>query len=190
MTPLDLPDRWPDDLIVQSLTYPADMLGIVERRLSHIKVTCTPGLSPSAKAYFGYGHVRMSARPVADAPRRAPELAPAATADAAIDAATERLLDARNQGGLWRDFYDRGRPRDVERRVAGYASDEWVSAYIADRARRSETRGRPRCGTSLAATAACPPGRGPDGLGLPRPAPARRRHQRLGAAVGRCARRR
>jgi squalene cyclase len=80
---------------------------------------------------------------VADPPQRPPELAPAATADAAIAAATERLLDARNQGGLWRDFYDRGRPRDVERRVAGYASDEWVSAYIATAlaaARRADAR--------------------------------------------------
>jgi Prenyltransferase and squalene oxidase repeat len=131
LTPLDLPDQWPDDLLVQSLTYAADMLGIVERRLSHIKVTCAPGLPPSAKAYFGYGHVRMAARPVADPARRLPAPAPASTADTAIDAAIGRLLDARNQSGLWRDFFDRGRPRDVERRVNGYASDEWVSAYIA-----------------------------------------------------------
>jgi hypothetical protein len=131
ITPLDLREQWPDDLIIQSLAYPADILGIVERRLSHIKVTCTPGLAPSAKAYFGYGHVRTSARPPVDPPRPLPNLAPAATADAAIDAATTRLLAARNQGGLWRDFFDRGRPRDVQRRVNGYASDEWVSAYIA-----------------------------------------------------------
>jgi hypothetical protein len=130
MTPLDLAEQWPDDLIVQSLSYDPDMLGILERRLSHVKVTCTPGLAPSAKAYFGYGHVRTSARPVADPPPRLPAPAPAATVGAAIEAATDRLLAARNQAGLWRDFFDRGRPRDVERRVNGYASDEWVSAYI------------------------------------------------------------
>jgi len=131
ISPLDIPAQWPDDLIVQALSHDVDMLGIVERRLSHIKLTCTPGLAPSAKAYFGYGHVRMSARPAADPPSRPVPPAPATTVAGAIDAATERLLDARNQGGLWRDFFDRGRPRDIDRRVTGYASDEWVSAYIA-----------------------------------------------------------
>ena len=43
----------------------------------------------------------------------------------------DRLLAARNQGGLWRDFFDRARPAHTEQRVTGYASDEWVTAYVA-----------------------------------------------------------
>ena len=53
---------WPEDLIVQSLTRPPDVLGVIERRLSHVKLTCTPEHRVTAKAYFGFGHLWVPAR--------------------------------------------------------------------------------------------------------------------------------
>jgi hypothetical protein len=70
---------------------------------------------------------------------RSPSAAPALSAQSAspaqspadsVGAAVGRLLASRNQGGLWRDFFDRGRPAHADRRVTGYASDEWVTAYV------------------------------------------------------------
>jgi hypothetical protein len=49
----------------------------------------------------------------------------------AIDRAIEFLVDARNQAGWWRDFFDLSRPADRKARVTGYACDEWVTAYAA-----------------------------------------------------------
>lgn len=57
VTPLTAGGAWPEDLVVQSLTRPEDVLGVIERRLSHVKLTFAPGLPVSAKAYFGYGPV-------------------------------------------------------------------------------------------------------------------------------------
>ena len=61
----------------------------------------------------------------------ADDTADAANVAVAADAAIAFLLGARNQAGLRRDFYDLERPSDPGRRITGYSSDEWVSAYIA-----------------------------------------------------------
>ncbi len=59
LTPLDSPGPWPEDLIAQSLTQPEDALSLLDRRLSHVKLTFAPDQAVTAKAYFGYVHVWM-----------------------------------------------------------------------------------------------------------------------------------
>jgi hypothetical protein len=132
VTPLDPSAPWPDDLVVASLARPADELGLVERRLSHVKLTLAPNAPVSAKAYFGFGHVWAQPTAPPPDPRPAPAQAPAASVDDAIERAVEFLMRRRNQAGWWRDFFDRARPRDADRRMTGYASDEWVTAYVAN----------------------------------------------------------
>jgi hypothetical protein len=56
LTPLNSSRPWPDDLIAQSLTQPEDSLSLIDRRLSHVKLTFAPGHAVSAKAYFWYVH--------------------------------------------------------------------------------------------------------------------------------------
>ena len=135
ITPPDTPTAWPADLIVAGLQQPVNVFGVIDRRLSHVKLTCSPAAPVTAKAYFGFGHVWTDASAGEDPPHRAVPTArlttPLPSLEEAIGAAVDRLLAARNQGGWWRDFYDRGRPGHVDRRVTGYASDEWVTAYIA-----------------------------------------------------------
>jgi len=160
VTPLDAAAPWPQDLIVQSLTQPVGELGVIERRLSHVKLTCGPGSAVTAKAYFGWGHVWVGARETAPRqPRRQPPARPAATAEVALATAVEHLLGMRNQAGWWRDFFDRARPAGVGRRVMGYASDEWVTAFVAnalaaidpgDVAPALATRARTAAGQALA----------------------------------------
>lgn len=136
-TPPEAMTGWPDDLIVASLRQPDHIFGIIERRLSHVKLTWAADAPLSAKAYFGFGHVWAEAphgtRPAGTPARRPPPppLAPRPSIEDAARAAVDHLLAARNQGGWWRDFFDRARPAHVESRVTGYASDEWVTAYIA-----------------------------------------------------------
>ena len=72
VTPADEGVRWPDGLIVPSLTQPADKLGVVERRLSHVKLAFDPDEATTAKAYFGAGHVWWRAGVVADRTSRTP----------------------------------------------------------------------------------------------------------------------
>ena len=134
VSPPETAPAWPDDLIVQSLARPEDVFGMVERRLSHVKLTWSPLLPPTAKAYFGFGHVWGS---VASLPSPTDELSepyrpprrPAATLQESIDAALDHLLGARRQDGWWRDFFSCGRPDGLNRQVNRYASDEWVTAY-------------------------------------------------------------
>lgn len=131
VTPAESEPPWPEELVAASLTLPPHKLGLVERRLSHVKIAFGPGESPSAKAYFGAGHVTydlLAAEPVA---RMDPERRPAASIDQAIDAALAFLLARRNQAGWWRDFFDRARPLGVDRCAAGRPRDEWVTAYVA-----------------------------------------------------------
>jgi hypothetical protein len=130
LTPLDV-DVWPDAFILRELVEPPHRLGVLERRLSHVKITIAEPMPPSAKAYFGAGHVFRNAlpRPAPHRPEREPR--PAGSVAEAIDAGLAFLLERRNQAGWWRDFFDRGRPPSVQERVTGYSSDEWVTAYVA-----------------------------------------------------------
>ena len=121
LTPLDAPAPWPDDLVVRSLARDEHELGLIDRRLSHVKLSCVPGQTPVAKAYFGYGHLWNSGRrDGAAAPRRARR--PATTNPDAIERAVAYTLARRTQGGWWRDFF--GTP------VIDFC-DEWVTAYVA-----------------------------------------------------------
>ena len=94
----------------------------------------------------------------------------------------------RNQGGWWRDFFDRARPRDADRRVTGYASDEWVTAFVASALAAVPSRdARDAAREALALLLGPPDGR--RRLGLSRAAARRRRHDHLGAEAGPVARR-
>lgn len=126
VTPGDA-QTWPDDLIVRDLGEPD--LAVVERRVNHVKLTWSSG-AVETKAYFGWGLVRRGAVPAAPRPSRAPR--PARDVPATLERGIAFLLAARNQAGWWRDFFDRARPPEADRRVTGYASDEWVTAYVAN----------------------------------------------------------
>ncbi|HET6864625.1 MAG TPA: prenyltransferase/squalene oxidase repeat-containing protein [Solirubrobacteraceae bacterium] len=122
LSPLDAPAPWPDDLIARSLTRGERELGVIDRRLSHVKLSVVPGQAPSAKAYFGYGHLWQAGRRAGDPePPSRPARPPAATVPEAIERAVGYTLAKRTQGGWWRDFF--GTP-DVD------FSDEWVTAYV------------------------------------------------------------
>jgi Prenyltransferase and squalene oxidase repeat len=124
LTPLDAPGPWPEDLIARSLTRSEPELGLIDRRLSHVKLSCAPGQPPAAKAYFGYGHLWQGRRRGGTTPPRSRAARPrGATIPEAIEHAVAYLLRERTQGGWWRDFF--GTP------VVDF-SDEWVTAYVAD----------------------------------------------------------
>jgi len=125
------PVPWPDALITDGLSMPVHKLGVVERRLSHVKITVGSGEPLNAKAYFGAGHTThdlVHPEPVAAV---APERRPAPCTEDAIDAALAFLLRRRNQAGWWLDFVHRARPPGVDEGVTGYRSDEWITAYVA-----------------------------------------------------------
>ena len=125
------PAPWPDALIIDGLSMPAQKLGVVERRLSHVKITVGAGEPQSAKAYFGAGHTTHDLlRPEPAVPVK-PERRPAASVEEAIAAALAFLLGRRNQAGWWLDFVHRARPPGVDQGVTGYRSDEWITAYVA-----------------------------------------------------------
>jgi len=63
---------WPDDLIVRSLAGPAERLGVLQRRLSHVKLVCRPDGPIEAKAYFGWRHRWVRGRPPTAGPSPGP----------------------------------------------------------------------------------------------------------------------
>jgi len=96
---------------------------VIDRRLSHVKLSCVPGQASSAKAYFGYGHLWQSdRRDRAPGPPSRPARRPAPTILEATERAVAYTLGKRTQGGWWWGFF--GTP-DVE------FSDEWLTAYVA-----------------------------------------------------------
>jgi hypothetical protein len=131
---------WPDNLIAESLLQPPDRFGVVDRRLSHVKVSYGPAHPPSAKAYFGYLHAWL--RPASKHLRAAvsASAAPTSTLDAGgprladlhagVGVAIRFLLRARNQAGWWRDFYPLDRQGNPGRHETSKTSDEWVTAYV------------------------------------------------------------
>jgi hypothetical protein len=124
------PAPWPDALITDGLSMPVHKLGVVERRLSHVKITVGSGEPQTAKAYFGAGHTTHDLlRPEPIVPTR-PERRAAASVQDAIAAALAFLLARRNQAGWWLDFVHRARPAGVDEGVIGYRSDEWITAYV------------------------------------------------------------
>lgn len=145
VSPADAPGPWPEQLLISGLLQPPDRFGVLDRRLSHVKVVHTPGSPLRAKAYFGFepiwltpaGKPHRETEETAGGPASAPTLKrtrrtalPAkASLTRAIRLATAFLLDARNQAGMWRDFYARARPGVASRFMAA-TSDEWVTAYV------------------------------------------------------------
>jgi squalene-hopene cyclase-like protein len=114
---------WPDSLILASLRRGADEFGVVERYLSHVKLSLRPGNPLEAKGYLGFVHrwigpeAPSSAAPPRPSPVRSPNRG--RTVDDAISEATEFLLRERTRGGFWQDYPLSG------------TSDEWVTAYVA-----------------------------------------------------------
>ena len=129
VTPLEASAPWPGDLIASSLQRSPDLLGLIERRLSHVKLALVPGVPVMAKAYFGYGHVWSRAGPPVSAAARPRPKRRSATTLGAVSAGVECLLRLRNQAGFWRDFFDRMK-LEAAALTAAEASDEWVTAYV------------------------------------------------------------
>src|SRR5207302_10640316 len=65
---------WPDSLILASLRRAADEFGVVQRYLSHVKLSIRPGHPLEAKAYLGFVHrwLRPEAPPSPAPPRPSP----------------------------------------------------------------------------------------------------------------------
>lgn len=146
VSPADAPGPWPEQLLIDGLLQPAHLFGVLDRRLSHVKLVHAPGAPLRAKGYFGFEPIRLTpgGRPLREAEDAADAPPPAsgdlghpspngsstkASITQAIQRATEYLLGKRNQAGMWRDFYARGRPGVSSRFMAG-TSDEWVTAYV------------------------------------------------------------
>ncbi|HTW08334.1 MAG TPA: prenyltransferase/squalene oxidase repeat-containing protein [Acidimicrobiales bacterium] len=157
--PPEVGDRWPTDLIARALREPPWHLSVIDRLVSHVKLSLSAEGNVDAKAYLGFEHVWCDARaqpsdPPAGPGRLAAMPAPAAsvgragpsshvpacpapkTSASALRQAVERgarhLVAARNQAGWWCDFSQRTStsvPAGGPR--AGLVSDEWVTAYVA-----------------------------------------------------------
>jgi hypothetical protein len=129
--PAEPASPWPDALVVESLRLPAHVLGVVDRRLSHVKVALGIDEPARAKAYFGAGHVTCDLVEAAPVARVSPERRPAVSTGQAIEAALAFLLARRSQAGWWREFRERAGPTEVGRRIATQlANEEWVTAYV------------------------------------------------------------
>lgn len=142
--PTDCTEEWPASLLVASLLNRADQFIVLARRLTFLKLVCTPGNRPEAKAYFGYGPRSFAARtedeaelpgaPPGDGRGAAISLAatarhdddsnprepPPARYERAITDAATYLMQHRGDDGMWREF-----PRILR------GANEWVTAYIA-----------------------------------------------------------
>jgi hypothetical protein len=129
ITPVFSSLSWSTHLTPESLVQP---LNILERGLSHIKITHKPQRPLEAKAYLGFVHQSLGKSSAEDNKQaqnpinfsnstfstKAEELDPNRL-NSAIQTATCFLIDARNQKGWWRDFC-----------IYKQRSDEWVTAYI------------------------------------------------------------
>ena len=126
-TPEEIDGDWPDAMIVDSLLSRPDELSVLGRRLNHVKLVCEPGRRLQAKAYYGFGPLRLAAsggtaRPAGRPSSVASGVLPADVAvllAPATHAAADFLAVQRGENGMWRDFAA----------VMG-GSDEWVTAYV------------------------------------------------------------
>ena len=133
VTPLDARAPWPDDLVCRSLLKPSSCFGQFGRRLSHVKLSHDGDSAPLAKAYFGYGHLWFDAAATKTATPPTVMTVPNSSTRSlsrALDDAESAIVNCRNQAGWWRDFFDVSRSSAHHERVYGYASDEWVTAYV------------------------------------------------------------
>lgn len=116
LTPLSA-QHWPETLITDALLRTDPGVRWLDCRISHAKVTLAPGQPPRAKGYFGF--IEVQNPPAADPTPQA--RVGIGNAAAAVNAATDFLISARNQAGWWLDYdgFSEG------------PADEWVSAYVA-----------------------------------------------------------
>ena len=126
-TPEEVDGDWPDAMIFDSLLGRPDEFSVLGRRLNHVKLVCEPGRRLRAKAYYGFGPLRLATSGSAAAPaaRRSSVATGVTLADGiallppAMQAAADFLTLHRGKNGMWRDFAS----------VMG-GSDEWVTAYV------------------------------------------------------------
>jgi len=129
ITPIFSSLSWSTLFTTESLFKP---LNVLERGLSHIKMTYRPQHPLKAKAYLGFLHQcleknsnesskkaqNLTTSQSITFPGNVEELDPNRL-NHAIESATRFLIDARNQKGWWRDFC-----------LYKQRSDEWVTAYV------------------------------------------------------------
>jgi len=136
VSPVSPPAPWPANLLVAGLLESADRLPVIERYLSHLKVTWAAGTPLQFKSYLGFTHHFIAKprkwAPPAKRPRIPLRSEVASTADdldRAISGAIDYLLHNRLASGLWHDFPPAG--FDDPWLIYFGASDEWVSAFVA-----------------------------------------------------------
>ena len=130
---------WPANLIVEELLADRDQLGVIDRYLSHIKITWQPAARLKVKAYLGFVHHFMNKPEPSPLPTVATQTPMSSLGgksrdhkidlEGAISAGMEFLLRNRLCSGLWQDFPGTG--ADDPWVLTFGASDEWVSAYVA-----------------------------------------------------------
>lgn len=133
-TPSNTTKPWASHLIADSLLQPSKNLSILDRRLSHIKLTYKPESTLQAKAYIGFVHEWLENKSIVN--NNQPQNLRSSQNEnlsstsgelnqsrlnQAIEAATRFLLNSSNQKGWWQDF-----EINFHRR----RSDEWVTAYV------------------------------------------------------------
>lgn len=126
-TPAESDVPWPSHLLFDSLLAPSDLLSVLGRRLSHVKVVHAPTEPTLTKAYWGFGPLLLQTKAQDESSHglsRSRVLSTngspvhSRTLEAAINAGISYLLDIRDDEGWWRDF------------VIQAGSDEWVTAYV------------------------------------------------------------
>jgi len=138
-TPVTAPAPWPSNLVLEGLLGKPERFGVIDRYLSHIKVTWQPGASLKFKSYLGFAH-RFAKQPGASqisfdapgtkaSPLRSQSAHQTKDLDSAISAGIDFLLGSQLSSGLWQDFPGNG--ADDPWILLFGASDEWVSAYVA-----------------------------------------------------------
>ncbi|MBI2566491.1 MAG: hypothetical protein HYV63_05610 [Candidatus Schekmanbacteria bacterium] len=125
LTPQNASRPWPDALIAASLLREPDELGVLDCRISHVKVSYRDGRPLAAKGYLGFVHEwRRPAAAEPYVPPQNPLRCPGGGESIELRAVSARacsfLLGSRTQGGWWLD-YDGFRE--------GIA-DEWPTAYV------------------------------------------------------------
>lgn len=106
--------RWPAAWIVATEIAAPDALPLVDRELSHVKLSLSASGTLSSKAYISAQHRWVTSEGVAT-PRNVPR-----SIEQATTAAIEFLLRARDQNGWWTEF-----------RTRRGTSYEWATAFVA-----------------------------------------------------------
>lgn len=105
---------WPAPWVVATALMPRDQVPVLQRDLSHVKLSLHGDGRYEAKAYLSACHEWRQPSTGQTPPKRF-----ARCLDDGIKAAMEFLLERCSQAGFWRDFH-----LDI-----GY-SDEWVTAFV------------------------------------------------------------